>query len=280
LSSHGVILMISYSKIFKASQLSVLDEVKVISQPQMQMIIEKEESGHSSYPGAEADFETTALQEARKQAQAIIEAAEKKARAIEEEAQEKINRWWQENEQKLEVMRADATNQGYEEGYIKGKLQAEEELREQYQAKFDQVQQLIDLAYRQKEEIIAEAEPFLLELSSAIAMQIVRQELESYPEKFVQLIQQHIMRFKEKEHITICVHPDDFEFIQSQRAHIVSVVNGETEIKIIPDHSVTPKGVVIRTAYGSIDARIDTQIEEIKKAISEVGREKTNASVG
>ncbi|WP_412176713.1 FliH/SctL family protein [Bacillus sp. T3] len=39
------------------------------------------------------------------------------------------------------------------------------------------------------------------------------------------------------------------------------------------DHSVSQQGCIIRTAYGSIDARIDTQIEEIKKAILEIGRE-------
>jgi len=33
------------------------------------------------------------------------------------------------------------------------------------------------------------------------------------------------------------------------------------------------KGCIIRTAYGSVDARIDTQIEEIKKVILEARRE-------
>ncbi len=251
------------------------DEVKVISQPKI--LLHPDHHGLEDDATRSADFaealENDYLHAANEEAKVIIEQAHQKAHELEAEAEQKIEQWWQENQQELEVVKIDATHQGYEEGYLKGKLEAEAEVRQAYEEKFAKAQQIIDQAYVQKEEIIAEAEPFLLELSTTIATQIVRQELTSYPEKFVELIQQHILRFKEKEYITICVHPDDFDYIQSQRAHLVSVVNGDTEIKIIPDHSVTAKGVVVRTAYGSIDARIDTQIEEIKKAILEVGRE-------
>lgn len=266
--------MKSYSKIFKASQLSFVNEVKVITQPPIQMNIAEAEPEDITLLDSEGDEPAhLSFQEAQEQAQEILDNAENNAQSILAQAEEKIKQWWEENEKNLEVMSIDAKHQGYEEGYLKGKLEAEAELRNEYQERFNQVQQLLNQAFEQKEAIIAEAEPFLLELSTAIAEQIVKQELESYPHKFVELIQHQITRFKEKDYITICVHPEDFEYIQSQRGHLLSVVNGETEIKIIPDHSVTPKGCVIRTAYGSIDARIDTQVEEIKKAILGIGRE-------
>ncbi|NMD69094.1 hypothetical protein HHO41_02250 [Bacillus sp. DNRA2] len=269
--------MISYSKIFKASQLELTDEVRVIKHPKIELHHDNDESTDASQQ--EVGFDEDNIMEhphvlaAAEQAQAIIAQADETMRALERETEEKMKQWWQENHEQLEVMKIDATHQGYEDGYLRGKIEAEAELREAYQEKITQAQQIIEAAYHQKEAIVAEAEPFLLELSTAIASQIIRKELTDNPEKYVELIQQHILRFKEKEYITICVHPDDFDYIQSQHAHIASVVAGETEIKIIPDHSVTSKGVVIRTAYGSIDARIDTQIEEIKKAILEMGRE-------
>lgn len=268
--------MIFYSKIFKASQLALTEEVKVIKHPLIQHHYDNEELIES--PQHEEKYEDNIMEHphvmaATLHAQAIIDQAKETVRVLEADTKEKIKQWWQENHEELEVMKIDATHQGYEEGYIRGKIEAETELEKAYEEKITQAQQIIDGSYLQKEAIVAEAEPFLLELSTQIATQIIKQELTNHPSKFVELIQQHILRFKEKEYITICVHPDDFDYIQSQRAHIASFVNGETEIKIIPDHSVTPKGVVIRTAYGSIDARIDTQIEEIKKAILEMGRE-------
>ncbi len=269
--------MASLSKVFKASQLSMMEEVKVISQPPVSIhnllpsegneetLLDKEgNDGHHSGHLAE---------EAHERAQAIIEAAEQEARSLKSEAEEQISFWWEENQNKLEAMSIEAKEQGYKEGFLTGRKEAESEIQLEYQEKLQQIHLLIECAYEKKDAIISEAEPFLLELSTAIATQIIKQELDQKPDKLIELIKLHILRFKEKEFITVCVHPDDFEFIHAQRTHLAAVVNGETEIKVIPDHSVTPKGCIIRTAYGSVDARIDTQIEEIKKVILEVRRE-------
>ncbi|WP_318507757.1 FliH/SctL family protein [Bacillus sp. T3] len=198
--------MISYSKIFKASQLTIANDVKVISQPQIKLSDFLEESEDNMSIEAIGDDSHLSVQETKEQAQAIIEEAELTASLLLASAEEKIKQWWNENENKLEVTLIDAKHQGYEDGYLQGKMEAEAELRTEYEEKLDQVQQILTEAFEQKKAIIDEAEPFLLELSASIAEQIVKQELKSYPHKFVELIQQHIIRFKEKEHITICVH--------------------------------------------------------------------------
>ncbi|WP_312470801.1 FliH/SctL family protein [Neobacillus sp.] len=269
--------MASYSKVFKSTNLSLIEEVKVISQPLIPLNLHgepiAEEVPQEGDEGIGAQQANQLIQAAKAEAQAIIEMAEQTARLLEASTTAKINQWWEENQQKLESLSLEAKQQGYEEGLATGKLEARTQIQQEYQEKLEQVQYLLQAAYEQKDAIISEAEPFLLELSTVIASQIVKQELESRPDQFVELIKLHILRFKEKESITVCVHPDDFDFIQSQRIHLIAVVNGETEIKVIPDHSVSPKGCIIRTAYGSVDARIDTQIEEIKRVILEARRE-------
>jgi flagellar assembly protein FliH len=269
--------MASYSKIFKASQLSVMEEVKVIAQPitshNPQGIETDSGQNQGVMEGNATQSAQQVIQEANDQAQAIIDRAQQHARSIEADAENKISQWWTENEKKFEVLSLEAEQQGFKDGLVSGRQEAEAEMQQKYHEKLEQVQQLLQQGYEQKVAIISEAEPFLLELSTVIAKQIVKQELDGNPEKFVELIKQHILRFKEKEVITVCVHPEDFDFIQSQRAHLVAIVNGETEIKIIPDPTVSEKGCIIRTAYGSVDARIDTQIEEIKKVILEARRE-------
>ncbi|MFK9090583.1 FliH/SctL family protein [Bacillus salipaludis] len=269
--------MASYSKVFKSTNLSLIEEVKVITQPILstsQIVGEMEGIAQDEGADAEETQQTNQLiQAAKSEAQAIIETAKQNARSIEDATKEKIDQWWEENQQKLAALSLEAKQKGVEEGIVSGKQEAKAQIQEEYQGKIEQVQHLLLQAYEQKETIISEAEPFLLELSTVIASQIVKQELESHPDQFVELIKQHILRFKEKESITVCVHPDDFDFIQSQRIHLIAVVNGETEIKVIPDYSVSLKGCIIRTAYGSVDARIDTQIEEIKRVILEARRE-------
>jgi flagellar assembly protein FliH len=275
--------MKSYSKIFKASNLFLMDEVKVIKQPFIPIKLSSREmkaSGNHDEHEAVSDIsDYHQMVKPNEKAHSIIEMAKEKARAIEADATAKINQWWDENQKKLEAMALEAKEQGYQDGFSIGKQEAQEQIRHEYLEKIAQANQVLEQAYGQKEAIILEAEPFLLELSTTIASQIIKQELTDYPDKFVELIKQHILRFKEKEYITVCVHPDDYEFIQSQRAHLIAIVNGETEIKIIPDPSVSAKGCIIRTAYGSVDARIDTQIEEIKKVILEARRRERESEI-
>jgi flagellar assembly protein FliH len=268
--------MASYSKIFKASQVSLMNNIKVISQPTVKFDSPGDEENPHSHQnedlGTESNQDYSIIEAAKAEAEAIIINARQQAHSLEMAAEMKINQWWEENQKKFEEMTLEAQQHGYQEGFELGRKDSENELKQQYREKMEQIQALLQQAYIQKENIIAESEPFLLELSTVIASQIVKQELNDYPEKFVELIKQHILRVKEKESITVCVHPNDFDLIQAERSHLVAMVNGDTEIKIIPDHSVSPKGCIIRTAYGSVDARIDTQIEEIKKVILEVRR--------
>lgn len=274
--------MASFSKVFKATQVSLMPEVKVLTSTPV--VSGKKETGiEAKISQREEEINAQAkemIAAAKRQAEEIIEQAERTAKGIEDKASKTIDHWWTENEAKLETMSKEAMDQGYQEGFVQGKNAAEQAVRAEYEDRLTELQQLLLQGYEQKQTIIAEAEPFLLELATAIAEQIVKQELQTAPDKFVGLIQEHILRFKEKESITICVHPSDFDFIVSQRNHLISVVNGETEIKIIPDHSVTEKGCIIRTAYGSVDARIDTQIEEIKKVLLDVRREPEAVAIG
>jgi flagellar assembly protein FliH len=267
--------MTSYSKVFKASYLTDSRDVKVVTIPvgnKGNQVSTSDDSIQAEDVAVETQMVDKIIQDAQLKAQEIILKAKQTVNAMINDAEEKMGLWWEENEKKLEILTQEARENGFQEGMISGKKEVEEKVYQEYKEKIGQVQDLLENAYKQKETIILEAEPFLLELSNAIASQIIKQELESYPDKFVELIKQHILRFKEKDFITICVHPMDFDYIQSQRSHLLAVVNGETEIKIVPDHSVTEKGCIIRTAYGSVDARIDTQIEEIKKVIQDARR--------
>ncbi|MEH7107174.1 FliH/SctL family protein [Bacillus sp. JJ1764] len=274
--------MKSYSKVFKASHLSILNDVKVVNQPfipnQTQTGDQQPVFNHDELT-EQVQLVQQQLQEAEEKAATIVMEAENYAQSLKAAAQEEINSWWEEKQFHLEQMMMEMKQQGYQEGFDQGKMEGVTAVEEDFQEKTALAQQVLEQAYSEKKAIVAEAEPFLLEISTAIATQILKQELESKPDKLIELIKQHILRFKEKEFITVCVHPDDFDFVLSQRLHLVAVVNGETEIKIIPDHSVTSKGCVIRTAYGSVDARIDTQMEEIKKVILEARREPENGAV-
>jgi flagellar assembly protein FliH len=61
--------------------------------------------------------------------------------------------------------------------------------------------------------------------------------------------------------------------MQDARAELTLAVDSEAELVIVPDATVDEGGCVVRTSFGSIDARIDTQLSELKAALMEVAAE-------
>jgi flagellar assembly protein FliH len=47
-------------------------------------------------------------------------------------------------------------------------------------------------------------------------------------------------------------------------------MDSQAELQIVPDITVMDFGCVIRSSFGSIDARVDTQLSEIKKALQQI----------
>jgi flagellar assembly protein FliH len=51
------------------------------------------------------------------------------------------------------------------------------------------------------------------------------------------------------------------------RDELLLSIDSQADLQIIPDPSVKDKGIVVRSTFGSIDARIQTQLNEIKNSL-------------
>jgi flagellar assembly protein FliH len=76
-----------------------------------------------------------------------------------------------------------------------------------------------------------------------------------------------LSRRKEKGVIALCVSPKHFDYIFNAREELLTSIDSQAELQILPDATVKDEGCVIRSAFGSIDARIDTQLKEIKSVL-------------
>ncbi|MFB5266568.1 FliH/SctL family protein [Paenibacillus enshidis] len=210
------------------------------------------------------------LSDAKEFAEKQVRDAADEAERLLQEAQEQIAAWWQEkreqDEQLVEAVKAEGFQQGYEEGQ---RLAAAE-----WQARSDKMmeeaQEVLLHAYEVKEQLILEAEPFLVELSCGISEKVIDKQLSIEPEYMIELIRKNLARKREQGTITLCVAPAHFAFVNAAREELSLVVDSQAELQIIPDGTVKDRGVVIRSAFGSVDARIDTQLAEIKKELLRV----------
>ncbi|MDQ0113074.1 FliH/SctL family protein [Paenibacillus harenae] len=190
-----------------------------------------------------------------------------------QETEQQIEAWWLLKRSEDEAASEASRQQGYALGYSEGAERAETELREQWEHKLAEASAILQGSYQMREQIIQEAEPFLVELSCAIAEKIIGQQLTASPEMAIELIRKSLSRRRELGVITLCVAPGQLAFVQAAREELHYSIDSQAELQILPDSTVKDNGCVIRSAYGSIDARIDTQLAEIKKELIQLAHQ-------
>lgn len=213
------------------------------------------------------------LQDAESVAEEQIRQALEEADELREAAGREIDAWWEERRSHDRQVEEEARQAGFQQGFQDGQGQAETKVLEQYDQLLADARAVLEQAYDLKRQIIQESEPFLVELSTAIAAKIVQHELTLNSEWVIDMTRNVLARKREKGSVTLCVSPKQFAYIRDARDELKLSVDSQAELEIIPDSSVEDFGCVVRTAFGSIDARVDTQLKEIKLALQQLSME-------
>lgn len=210
------------------------------------------------------------IRDAEQYAESVVSQATEDANRLRSEANEEIEAWWSRRRAEDEQLSAQATAAGQELGYQQGYEEAERNVRSQYEQLLGEARSVIENAVLVKHQLIQESEPFLIELSCAIAEKIVGRQLSVEPEWTIDLVKNVLQRRREQGIITLCVSAQHFQFIVDAREELMLAIDSQAELQIIPDPTVHDHGCVIRSSFGSIDARIDTQLNEIKKGLQQI----------
>jgi flagellar assembly protein FliH len=269
--------MKSLSNVIKSSSYISLDDARTI-RAHIHNLQAKSREEHLTEPDAvEHEQHTQAkqlgeqiLRDAEAQAELLIQQAREEIDRRNRDAEQSIETWWQQRREQDDEHIAQARSSGYETGLREGLEQAETQILEQYSDMIAEARNVVVGAHEMKEQILLEAEPFLLDLSCAIAAKIIGRQLTVTPEWTLQLIQGLLQRRRERGLITLCVSPAMFEYIQNNRDELMLALDSQAELQILPDSTVSDHGCVIRSSFGSIDGRIDSQLQEVKAALRQV----------
>lgn len=266
------------SKVIKASRVISLEDTVFIQPVKLDLGFESahygqlaEEAPDPSIIEAESIKERI-VSDAESSAEAILAEAAAAAEQLKAEAQVQIEAWWRERREADVQETERARAQGYETGHQEGTVQAEAAVQAQYAGLIETAHSIIEQATFIKQQMILEAEPFLIELSTAIAEKIIGRQLTLEPPWLIESIRKVLQRKREQGIISLCVSPSQFAFIQDAREELLLAIDSQAELQVLPDPSVDEFGCVVRSSFGSIDARIDTQLEEIKDALLQLFR--------
>lgn len=191
------------------------------------------------------------IAEAKKQAQNIINQANQQASEIVTQASIAA-------EESKETVTADSRRQGYDEGYADG----QEKIQTELESKIFNVDNFTKCKFEIKNRIIKSLHTDILDLVLDISEKVCKTQLQQNRQALLNIVSHAISQLKEKESVTIIVHPEMAQKIYEISDDLKEKIHNLEHIKIIEDNSVSPDGTIVESVGSRIDARVSAQIEQ------------------
>lgn len=150
------------------------------------------------------------------------------------------------------------------EAYDAGRRQGEQDARLELTPLAEKMNQSIINTIATRDEARHRAERDVVNLALLIAKRILHREIATDPGALAALARVVFERMARAESYTLTIHPQFLAGIQSALSGAQSA-----KVKIDADSGCVPGTFLIRSAEGSIDASIDTQLEEISRGLAD-----------
>ncbi len=204
------------------------------------------------------------LQEAKDSSDAIIADAKEKASAMVKEAQERV-----------ESIEKEAYTSGFREGSDSGFNSGKEEV----ERLIDKVHVVLNNAIEKRNEIIEQSETQLINLVLLISHKVIKVISENQKNVVINNVIQALRKLKTRGEVIVRVNLADVQLTTEHIKDFMRMVDNIRSITVLEDSTVDKGGCIIETDFGEIDARISSQLNEIKDRILELAPIKTKTEV-
>lgn len=192
------------------------------------------------------------LEDAASDAEELLRGAREGALGLVDDAQQRVAQ-----------IEAQAKRDGFEQGAGDGRAAAQAEMDEMLET----MRGLVEMARIERHKIIQSAEPEIVRLSVAIAERILNQHVALDGETVLEMTRSAITRLVNRETVTVRVNPADIETMRRHRDTLMAM-NDIDNMRVIEDQRVDRGGVLIETDAGTIDAKVSTQLREVRRLLA------------
>ncbi len=119
-----------------------------------------------------------------------------------------------------------------------------------------------------RDRILEQAEREVIALALAVARKALGRELRAGGDAVVDLAATALAEARARREVVLRVSPADAASIRAAEGKLAAALS-RAPLEVREDPSVEPGGAVVDTEAGRIDARVETQIEAIARAIEE-----------
>jgi flagellar assembly protein FliH len=153
----------------------------------------------------------------------------------------------------------------YRSGQEEGRELAERGLGNVFKALRQSVADLDGL----RDKVFRESEEDLLKLSIMIARKIIQQELSLQPQILAKIVAATIADCSELDRINIRLNPADYAVVAADRHGFLGNLCPDVHVSLATDDTISQGGCIVDTTTGTVDARIETQLDEIFRRFME-----------
>jgi flagellar assembly protein FliH len=109
------------------------------------------------------------------------------------------------------------------------------------------------------------AEKHVVTLALAVSKKIIGRELKSDKDIVYHTVQEALKQVADKAKIIIRVNPEDLNNILSHTRELQMMDKNFPQLEFMGDDKIASGGCIVQTRTGSIDGRIDSQLDEIER---------------
>lgn len=198
--------------------------------------------------------------------------AENEAAAILAEAKAKAEEMLNEanatREEITTTARQEGYNAGHEEGFKEGKAEA--------QRLIDRLHLMIEKIMDKRVQILSETEQQIVDLVLLMTRKVVKVISENQRNVVMSNIVHALRKVKGRGDVLIRVNMAELALTSEHTKEFLASVENVKNITIVEDSAVDKGGCIIETDFGSIDARISSQLGELEQKILEIAPVKSS----
>ena len=169
-------------------------------------------------------------------------------------------------EESLPEIQQQAYDSGFQQGYEEGVLKAQADLSEALATANASTLQ----AEQQAQQYREEQEAVILELAMKSAEHIIGTVLERDDATFIAIVQKALKEAREMKLIKIYVAPQYYALVCENREDLLTMFPPDVPFLVFVNEDLQDTESYIETNHGRIVISIDTQLQELRKALSEL----------
>ncbi|MDH7604719.1 MAG: FliH/SctL family protein [Melioribacter sp.] len=161
----------------------------------------------------------------------------------------------------------DAYKKGFNDGQQKLRRDLEKEFSEKLYKKYEEVFNILSAYDQRMEEFETAFESLVINTAYEISKKILQREIE-----IATLINENLKAAISKiigaNEVKIRLNPDDLDKLNEYSKNLLNN-SSFNKIKFEPDNRIEKGGCLVETEIGNVDARISSQLDELRKKLEE-----------